>query len=137
VPDEIVVRLLEKKIAGKPKTKGFLFKGFPRTIVQAYILDGLLRKLESTVTSAINLNVPTLESIKRLTARSKTQSKRAYDADTDIIIHRLEQHEKRSIKVGEYYSKQSKLDLVNGVGDEDTVANRLSESVIESFKKIR
>jgi len=137
VPDEIAIKLIERQIKKHPDANGFIFKGFPRTIVQAYILDGLLRKLESTVTSAINLNVPTLESIKRLTARSKTLSKRAYDADTDIIIHRLEQHEKRSIKVGEYYSKQSKLDLVNGIGDEDTVANRLSESVIESFKKIR
>jgi adenylate kinases len=137
VPDEIAIKLIERQIKKHPNANGFIFKGFPRTIVQAYILDGLLRKLQSTVTSAINLNVPTLESIKRLTARSKTQSKRAYDADTDIIIHRLEQHEKRSSKVSEYYSKQNKLELVDGVGDEDLVADRLSEAVIESFKKIR
>jgi adenylate kinase len=137
VPDEIAIRLIERQIKEHPNANGFIFKGFPRTIVQAYILDGLLRKLSSTVTSVINLNVPTLESIKRLTARSKTHSKRAYDADTDIIIHRLEQHERRSVKVGEYYTKQNKVELVDGVGEEDQVFERLTQTVNESFKKIR
>jgi adenylate kinase len=137
VPDEIAIKLIERQIKKHPEANGFIFKGFPRTIVQAYILDGLLRKLGSTVTTSINLNVPTLESIKRLTARSKTQSKRTYDADTDIIIHRLEQHEKRSSKVSDYYDKQSKIELVNGVGDEDEISNRLSEVVTKAFKKIR
>eukprot|EP01029_Cantina_marsupialis_P030967 TRINITY_DN866_c0_g2_i1.p1 TRINITY_DN866_c0_g2~~TRINITY_DN866_c0_g2_i1.p1 ORF type:complete len:390 (+),score=57.62 TRINITY_DN866_c0_g2_i1:469-1638(+) len=137
VPDEIAIRLIERQIKKHPDANGFIFKGFPRTIVQAYILDGLLRKLASTVSTTINLNVPTLESIKRLTARSKTQSKRAYDADTDIIIHRLEQHERRSTKVSEYYSKQNKLELVDGVGDENLVSERLSNVVNDAFKKIR
>jgi adenylate kinase len=137
VPDEIAIKLIERQIKKHPNANGFIFKGFPRTIVQAYILDGLLRKLDSTVTTAIDLNVPTLESIKRLTARSKTQSKRAYDSDTDIIIHRLEQHEKRSTKVSDYYSKQNKIELVDGVGDIEQVAERLNEAAIESFKKIR
>ena len=137
VPDEIAIRLIERQIRKHPDANGFIFKGFPRTIVQAYILDGLLRKLASTVTSAIDLNVPTLESIKRLTARGKTYGRRAYDTDTDIIIHRLEQHERRSTKVSNYYTKQSKIELVDGVGREEEVFDRLSEVVNGAFKKIR
>ncbi|RUT79798.1 adenylate kinase [Ancylomarina longa] len=137
VPDEIAIKLIERQIHKHSDANGFIFKGFPRTIVQAYILDGLLRKLESTVTATINLNVSTLESIKRLTARGKTYSRRAYDADTDIIIHRLEQHDKRSAKVNEYYEKQFKIDWVDGVGEEDQVFERLCNEVNESFKKIR
>lgn len=137
VPDEIAIRLIERQIKKHPDANGFIFKGFPRTIVQAYILDGLLRKLSSTVTSSISLDVSTLESIKRLTARGKTQGKRKYDVDTDIIIHRLEQYEKRSSKVSNYYSKQNKFELVDAVGNEDDIFNRLTEVVKSSFKKIR
>lgn len=136
VPDEIAIRLIERQIRKHPDANGFIFKGFPRTIVQAYILDGLLRKLDSTVTTSINLNVSTLESIKRLTSRRKTIGKRLYD-DTDIIIHRLEQFEKRSIKVSPYYSKQNKFEMVDGIGTEDEVFKRLTDVVNKSFKKIR
>ncbi|MBI9058741.1 MAG: adenylate kinase [Labilibaculum sp.] len=137
VPDEIAIRLIERQIRKHPDANGFIFKGFPRTIVQAYILDGLLRKLESTVTSSISLDVSTLESIKRLTARGKTQGKRKYDIDTDIIIHRLEQYEKRSSKVSSYYTKQNKFEGVNGVGNEEEIFQRLTDVVNNSFKKIR
>ncbi len=137
VPDEIAIKLIEREIKEHPNANGFIFKGFPRTIVQAYILDGLLRKLNSTITSAINLNVSTLESIKRLSARSKTSNKRDYDTDTDIIINRLEQYEKRTGKVHEYYNKQGKMSVICGTGSEEEVAERLNKHVIESFKKIR
>ncbi|PKQ60602.1 adenylate kinase [Labilibaculum filiforme] len=136
VPDEIAIRLIERQIRKHPDANGFIFKGFPRTIVQAYILDGLLRKLGSVVTSSINLDVSTLESIKRLTYRGKTDGKRLYD-DTDIIIHRLEQYEKRSVKVTNYYSKQNKFEIVDGIGSEEDVFKRLTDVVNKSFKKIR
>jgi adenylate kinase len=47
VPDEIVIQLIEREIKKHPNVNGFVFKGFPRTIIQVYILDGLLRKLNS------------------------------------------------------------------------------------------
>ena len=137
VPDEIAIKLIERQIITHPDANGFIFKGFPRTIVQAYILDGLLRKMQSTITAAFELEVSTLESIKRLAARGKTFGRRAYDADTDIIIHRLEQYEKRSSKVSEYYTKQNKIKIVNGVGSEESISEDLSQSVSEAFKTIR
>ncbi len=137
VPDEIAIKLIEREIKEHPKAKGFIFKGFPRTIVQAYILDGLLRKLNSTITTAINLEVSTLESIKRLSARNKTSNKRDYDANADIIIHRLEQYENKTVKVHEYYKKQGKMSVVCGTGSEEEVAIRLNEKVTAAFKQIR
>jgi len=137
VPDEIAIRLIERQIRKHPDANGFIFKGFPRTIVQAYILDGLLRKVNSTITTAMDLTVPTLESIKRLSVRGKTFNQRAYDTDTDIIIHRLEQYEKRSTKVTEYYEKQNKLVSINGVGLQEKVYDRLCNCVEVAFKKIR
>ena len=82
MPDEIVVKLIEKKLEGSKGVKGFIFKGFPRTLVQSYILDGLLKKHGSTISKVIEIEVPALELIRRLDARSKTSDCMPYDTST-------------------------------------------------------
>ena len=137
VPDELAIKLIEKQIQTHPDAKGFFFKGYPRTIVQAYILDGLLRKLGSSVSCVFNLNVPTLESMKRLTARSKTDQRRYYDMDTDVIIRRLEDFENRTTPVLDYYQRQKNIYNIDGLGDEKQVYNRLAEKLELAFKHAR
>lgn len=137
VPDEIVIKLIEREIKKHSNVNGFVFKGFPRTIIQVYILDGLLRKLNSSVSYCVNLDIPTLESIKRLSARGKTQKGRSYDKDTDLIISRLEEFQKRTLPVIEYYNKIDKTLYVNAHGSRQEVFERLSASVEESFKYVR
>jgi adenylate kinase len=41
--------------------KGYVFKGYPRTLVQAYILDGIMKKKNYAINCVINLQVPQLE----------------------------------------------------------------------------
>lgn len=137
VPDEFAIKLIEKQIQTHPDAKGFFFKGFPRTIVQAYILDGLLRKLNSSVSCVFNLDVPILESMKRLNARSKTEQRRYYDMDTDVIIRRLESFETRTKLVLDYYEKQKNIYHIDGIGTEDEVYRKLSESLELAFKHAR
>lgn len=137
VPDEIAIRLIENKIKKNPEATGFIFKGFPRTIVQAYILDGLLRKLGASVSCMLDIDVTPLESVKRLSTRNKTDKRRPYDSDTEIIVQRLEEHEQRTFPVREYYDKQNKVIKVNGMGTEDEVFNRLSHSVDIAMRNIR
>lgn len=137
VPDEFAIKLIEKQIKTHPDAKGFFFKGFPRTIVQAYILDGLLRKLGSSVSCLFNLDVPTLESIKRLSARSKTEKRRYYDMDTDVIIRRLESFETRTKLVLNYYEKQKNIYHIDGIGTENEVSQKLTEKLELAFKLAR
>ncbi len=134
VPDEIANKLIERMLKEHPNAKGFIFKGFPRTIVQAYILDGLLLKYNSHVSQAINLDVPTLESIRRLSQRGKTFNRRPYDKDTEIIIRRLEKHESVTTKVLDYYGKQEMLSNIEGRGTEDEVFERISLIFDEHLK---
>ncbi|MFO7830183.1 MAG: adenylate kinase [Bacteroidales bacterium] len=137
VPDEFAIKLIEKQIKSHPDANGFFFKGFPRTIVQAYILDGLLRRVNSSVSCIFNLNVPTLESIKRLTLRSRTDQRRYYDMDIDVIIRRLENFEKQTRPVLDYYAKQKSIYQIDGVGNEEEVFERLSEKLEIAFKHAR
>ena len=58
VSDEIIVQIIESKIQKNPNANGFLFDGFPRTTVQCYILEGLLIKLNTSLTCMLSLEVP-------------------------------------------------------------------------------
>ncbi len=129
VPDEIPIQLIEREIKNNPGAKGFVFKGFPRTIVQAYILDGLLERENMAVSSLIEMKVSTLEAIRRLSARSKTDSARPYDASTEMIINRLEQYKEKTVPVIDYYKNQGKYKSVKAEATEEEVFDLLKKQV--------
>jgi adenylate kinase len=137
VSDEIVIKLIEKHIDRNPETNGFIFKGFPRTLVQAYILDGLLRKIHSSVSFTLDIQCPTLELLKRLDARGKTDRRMNYDMETSTIVHRLEQHEKVCLPVVDYYRRQGKVTEIDGSGLKDAVWNRIEVRAEEAWRKAR
>lgn len=137
VPDEIVIRLIEKQIEHHSHARGFLFDGFPINIVQAYILDGMLKKMGSSLACMINLQVPTLESINRLLQRGKTSAARSYDATAEIIIKRLLEYETQIKKVDSYYISQKKFIPIEGIGSIGEINTRLSQTIEEAFKGIR
>jgi len=130
VPDEYPIRIIEQVIRDNPHVNGYVFKGFPRTLVQAYILDGLLKKINSKVNLVIQLQTTTLEAIRRLSGRSKTAKARTYDMSTDVIIHRLEEWEgiiKRDVV--KFYENQDKLIQMHGDDGDDTVFDRVDAAV--------
>ncbi|PLX06074.1 MAG: adenylate kinase [Marinilabiliales bacterium] len=137
VPDDIAIRLIERKIAQHKNIKGFIFKGFPSTLVQAYILGGLLKKLDSSVSLVMNMNTSTLLSLKRLTARSKTPNARSYDMDAETIIHRLEVLQDRSCKILDFYEQQDKLVNFNGNDDPEKLHEQIADTIEKAFKEIR
>jgi adenylate kinase len=137
VPDEIVVRLIEKKIADAQGVKGFIFKGFPRTLVQSYILDGLLRKHGSRISKIIDIEVPTLELIQRLDARSRTDRQMPYDSSTGKIVKRLQEHETKTIPVIEKYKQHHEVVTVDGRGTFEEVFQKLSAELESGMRSVR
>lgn len=125
VPDEIVVRLIERKIAGAAGAKGFIFKGIPRTLVQSYILDGLLRKHGSGISQLIELAVPPLEVVRRLDARGQTDARRPYDCCTTTIVKRLQDHESTTVPVINRYRARREVLTVDATGTSEEVFARL------------
>jgi adenylate kinase len=129
VGDEIVVQLIEKKLANSKEIKGFIFKGFPRTLVQSYILDGLLKKHDSSISKIIEIEVPMLELINRLDERSKTDRCMPYDSSTAKIVKRLQEHEKKTVPVIEKYNQLHGVVKIDGMGSFDEVYKRISSEV--------
>jgi len=137
VPDEIVVQLIEKKLANSSGIKGFIFKGFPRTLVQSYILDGLLKKYGSSISKIIEIEVPTLELISRLDERSKTAHCMPYDNSTAKIVKRLQEHETKTVPVIQKYNQLHGVIKIDGLGTFDEVFSRIAASVESGFKNMR
>jgi adenylate kinase len=137
VPDEIVVQLIEKKLSVSKDVKGFIFKGFPRTLVQSYILDGLLKKHDSSISKIIEIQVPTLELIKRLDERSKTDGCMPYDTSTSKIVKRLHEHEAKTVPVIEKYNQLHGVMKIDGLGSFDEVFARISVVIEDGFKSMR
>jgi adenylate kinase len=138
VPDEIVIRLIERKLEEtRGKAKGYIFKGYPRTLVQSYILDGLLRKHSSALNMILEIEVPTLELISRLDARSKTDRAMPYDSELPKIVKRLSDHETKTLPVIERYRKLRGVQTIDGRASFQEVSARVSAAVEEGFRQLR
>ncbi len=137
VPDEVVVQLIEKKLAKTKHAKGFLFKGFPRNLVQSYILDGLLKKHGWATSQCIELVVPVLEVIRRIDERSHSDVDLAYHTTTSKIVQRLQIYESKTLPVIEKYSQRHLVTKVDGVGTIDEVFQRLSFEIQNSIMNMR
>lgn len=129
VPDEIVVPLIEKRIENASNVRGFIFKGFPRTLVQSYILEGLLRKHNASISRVIEIEVPTLELIRRLDERSKTNRCMPYDSSTAKIVKRLQEHGDKTVPVIQKYSQLHKVHMVNGMAPFEVVYQRIIDII--------
>jgi adenylate kinase len=151
VPDSIVIGMVEEVL--KSGVKNFILDGFPRTVPQAEALDGLLNKLNLSVSKAIFLEVPKAELMSRLTGRrvckncgavfhvvnkpSKVegvcdncggQVVQRNDDKTEVVGARLEVYNEYTSPLKDYYKLAHKYVEVNG--------NRDTEEVFSDIKKI-
>ena len=69
VPDELVVDLVVDRIHQADCVKGYILDGFPRTIPQAECLDKALAEMGSSLTCAIDVDVPDEAIIRRMSGR--------------------------------------------------------------------
>ena len=69
VPDEVVIGLVDERLALDDAAGGWVLDGFPRTVVQAEALDRLLRRRGLAVDRVIFFDVARGELLRRLTGR--------------------------------------------------------------------
>ncbi len=134
VPDDVVVQLIEKKLENSKGVKGYIFKGFPRTLVQSYILDGLLKKHGTSITQVMEIEVPTLELISRLDKRRNTDKRKPYDSTTSKILKRLQDHKDTTIPVVDRYNSLYGTVKINGEGSYEEVFDRISSEIQAGLK---
>lgn len=125
VPDEVTIQMLQDEVEKHKNTNGFLFDGFPRTILQAKALDVFLETKNWEVTGTVALEADDEILVKRLLERGKT-SGRADDQDENKIRNRYVEYNQKTAPLLSFYKEQDKLYSVDGIGSITEVTERLT-----------
>ncbi|NCD42657.1 MAG: adenylate kinase [Bacteroidia bacterium] len=130
VPDELVLDIVHHVVVGETQShrkKGILFDGFPRTVAQAEQLDRMLEAEHTEITCLVSLLVPQEELMQRILIRAQTSGRS--DDNEETIANRLQEYQKKTQPVAEYYKKLNKFIEVDGTGTPDEIASRLADVI--------
>jgi adenylate kinase len=122
VPDELIISLIEEKIAAGDLANGFILDGFPRTVPQAKSLDEMFAKNQIKLDKAILLDVGDEEILKRIMGRAEKEGRA--DDTPDVVKNRLEVYREQTQPIENLYREQSVLTPIPG---EDTPENIYAE----------
>jgi len=153
VSDDIMVGIIKDRLAKPDATKGFILDGYPRTVVQAEKLDGLVGNGKGDL-RVLQLLVPDDVIVKRIVLRrSCPQCGTIYhlesappkndlvcdrdgaelmarpDDNEQAIRKRLDAFQKQTVPVAAFYKAKSVLRTVDGVGPVDEVFERIERSL--------
>ena len=123
VSDEIVLGMLEERLAQPDTQPGFILDGYPRNLAQADALDGLLKRIGQPLDAVLKLNVPDMDIIKRTEIRFKAEGRA--DDNPDTVRKRLQVYAAQTAPVADYYVQRDLLTEIDGVGAIDEIAARL------------
>ena len=127
VPDEVVIGMLFSTVDRYKDAKGFVFDGFPRTIVQAEKFDEILASHSMPISLVISLDVVDEELIKRLVKRG-LESGRTDDTE-EVIRQRLNVYNNQTKPLLEYYTKKDMLKPVHGLGAIDDIFENICKVI--------
>ncbi|HTB32180.1 MAG TPA: adenylate kinase [Bacteroidia bacterium] len=128
VSDEIVVGMIDAKIASNSTAKGFIFDGFPRTLSQAFALDNLLQNRNLSITMTLALDVDEEELYKRISLRGQI-SGRVDDQDKNTFLKRMQVYQTETSPLKEYYKNKGVLVSINGLGEIEDIFNSLCKEI--------
>lgn len=123
VPDDIVIGMLEEQMKRCRDVPGFIFDGFPRTLVQGRALDRLLAKYNEKVSIVLSLEVDEDELIQRLLKRGEISGRS--DDNRETIEARLHVYQEQTAPLKAFYGDQGKLVEVMGVGSVEDIFNSM------------
>lgn len=134
VPDEVVLGMLFSVMDRYKDAKGFVFDGFPRTIVQAEKFDEMLETRAMPVSLVVSLDVDDEELIRRLVKRG-LESGRADDTE-EVIRQRLNVYNNQTKPLLDYYAGKKILRSIHGTGSIDQIFESVTEMIEENVKML-
>ena len=126
VSDDIVAAIVEERIEADDCAPGFLLDGFPRTVVQAEMLDAMLEKKGRSLDAVIELRVDEealLDRLRNRIAETKARGEEVRkDDNEETFKHRLKVYKEQTAPLIPYYEKQGKLAVLDGMGSIEAVS---------------
>jgi adenylate kinase len=119
VPDDVMAGVVRERLGASDCAGGFLLDGYPRTLPQGELLDGLLAASGRAVDHVVFLDVPADELVRRLLGRGRS------DDSVETIERRLREYESKTFPLRDRYAERGLLRRIDGTGDPDQVLERL------------
>ena len=156
VPDEIVLGMVEERVARPDCAAGCIFDGFPRTLAQAERLEVILNALPALAgrTLAVNLAVDKEEVVRRIASRCTCRHCGAIyhaagkmpqaagkcdvcggeviqrpDDREEVVRQRLAAYEQQSRPLVDYYRRRGRLVELDGMKDVATVQREMLAAI--------
>ena len=121
VSDQLVLAIVRSRLLGH--TGGWLLDGFPRNLVQAEALDGLLAELEQGIERVVLLELEDGVLIQRLLGRGRADDNEA------VIRHRLEVYREQTAPLVAHYRQRGLLETVDAAGTIEEIGQRLAAAL--------
>jgi adenylate kinase len=154
VPDKVVIGLIEERLGQNDTKKGYILDGFPRNTAQAETLDKMLKDLVMPLDSALSIDVPKDDLMKRLTGRRTCkkcqQMYNVYfsapkkdgvcdkcggelfqrdDDKEETIKKRLDVYEAQTAPLIDYYKKKGMLKSISGTGSIEDIFSKVCAAI--------
>jgi adenylate kinase len=132
-PDDVVVSIVEERIAQPDARKGFILDGFPRTVPQAEALDRMLARHGIALDAVIELRVNEEALIRRIESRIAEMQKRGEplrpDDNPDVLHRRLKAYREQTAPLIAYYRDHGMLRSIDGMAPIEHVADAIEEAL--------
>ena len=156
VSDELITKLLKKRLSNKDSKKGYILDGYPRNIHQAEIYDNLLKELSYDVGTVIFLDIDKEIAISRIKSRivcpkcgmsyntsslelspvreglcdvCSSELKVRSDDTEETFINRFDTYMRETYPLIEYYENKNNLVKIN-------VNNMTPNEIFEEVRKV-
>jgi len=138
VPDDLVMKMVEERLSRPDCAQGFVFDGFPRTLAQASVLDGILKSRGFPKPLVIDFVVSEDKLMRRVSGRRTCsiggEIYNIYDAPSkiegicdvdggklvqrpddrpEVVKERLAAYERQTKPLTDYYRAQGLLEAID------------------------
>ena len=153
LPDELIIRMVSERLSERDaRSRGFVLDGFPRTVMQAEMLEEILNETHK-LHCVVNLEVPTDEVLQRLVSRrtcvdcggiysTASPPIQGWTCDTcggeviqrpddtaEAIMTRLQAYERETLPLIDFYSSRGLLETIDGSKEPDDVLRATVDAV--------
>jgi adenylate kinase len=145
VPDDLVNRMVEARLAEPDCAPGFLLDGYPRTVAQAEALDAMLARMHRRLDHVLLLDVDDAVILDRITGRrTDPVGGRIYhlkydppppeiagrlvhrpDDTEEVLGKRLQEYRQKTAPLIPYYEKAGLVRRIGGIGSMDDIGQRI------------
>ena len=158
VDDALVLGMIRERLAEPDTGAGFILDGFPRNLVQAAALDGLLAELKQPLDAVVQLEVDPAELVRRISGRRtcadcgrvfnvltsppatgaaavcpKTGAPHRLmqrpDDNEATVAERLRVYEEKTRPLIAFYQSRGLLRVIDAEGELDAVTQRLGQAL--------